>query len=336
MKTLSFFFRHAHPIYFSIEKLFHEVAAEAARQLAPDINVVETELPFTSSFRTIWKNLRFTAARQTAINHITGDVQYAILACSKTALNILTVHDCVLLYQYPRTSLRRLLILWLWYRLPVKKADVITAISENTKRDLIHFTGCKPEKIVVIPNFLDPAFQVMRRPFNTGLPVVLFIGTAPNKNLSRVIEAVAGLTVHLLIVGNPSGPEQAEIKRLGISCRVSNGLTNEEMRAAYSGADLLLFPSLHEGFGLPVIEAQATGRPVITSRREPMLSVAGDGACFVDPLSASSIREALLKVIGDNDYRETLIQKGLANVRRFRLEAVAAQYMELYRNEKIK
>ena len=332
MKTVTFFFRHPHPIYFSIEKLFHAIAGEVSRALVPDFRVKEEQLLFTSSFRSIRKNIRFTAAHQTDINHITGDVHYAILGCDKNALNILTVHDCVLLYQYPRFSPRRQIILWLWYRLPVKKADIVTVISQNTKDDLIRFTGCRPEKIVVIPNFLDPGFVKVPHRFNSLRPVLLFIGTAPNKNLRRVIGAVKGLEIELLIVGYPSPVEQAEIKSLGIPCRILNKLTDAQMRETYAAADLLLFPSLHEGFGLPLIEAQATGRAVLTSRLEPMMSVAGDAACFVDPLSEESIREGIRKLTGDAAYRDGLIVKGFENVRRFQLETVAGQYAALYRS----
>lgn len=92
----------------------------------------------------------------------------------------------------------------------------------------------------------------------------------------------------------------------------------------------MLFPSTYEGFGLPIIEAQATGRPVLTSKLEPMSSVAGDAACLVDPYSVESIRAGVKKIIENESYRNELIEKGFKNVERFQLKNVTKQYIDLY------
>jgi glycosyltransferase involved in cell wall biosynthesis len=94
--------------------------------------------------------------------------------------------------------------------------------------------------------------------------------------------------------------------------------------------DLLVFASTFEGFGLPIVEAQATGRPVVTSNIMSMPEVAGDAACLVDPFNVSSIREGVLKVINDSDYRNALVKAGFENVKRFQPEQIARQYAELY------
>ncbi len=94
---------------------------------------------------------------------------------------------------------------------------------------------------------------------------------------------------------------------------------------------MLVFASTYEGFGLPIVEAQATGRPVVTSDTLSMPEVAGDAACLVDPFNVESIRNGILKVIQDTGYREQLVQNGLKNVERFKPESVAMQYLALYR-----
>ncbi len=327
---LSLFFRHPGPIYFSLEKIFRTIGAGISKS-SPDLDVVDQVLPFPSKLKTIRPNIRFVRRHQTGINHFTGDAQYAILGCSSQHINILTVHDCVLLHQYPASSLRHQLIRWLWYRLPARKADAVTVISENTRQDMLRFTNCAPEKIHLIPNFLDPSYRpVARRPL-PALPKLLFIGTAPNKNLHRLAEALEGIPAELLIVGYPS-PDLLRLmkeKKIQHSCR--SHLSAADMRNVYAECDLLVFPSLLEGFGLPIIEAQATGRPVLTSNIEPMLSVAGKGADYVDPLNVQSIREGIRRILGDDGYRDSLVAEGLENVKRFEADEIIKKYHELYR-----
>jgi len=108
-------------------------------------------------------------------------------------------------------------------------------------------------------------------------------------------------------------------------------LTDEELVAAYQRCDMVVFASLYEGFGLPILEAQAIGRPVITSNFGAMREAAGDGALFVDPYSVDEIRAAILRIKNEPALREELVCKGRENVERFRAPVVAARYAELYR-----
>jgi len=103
------------------------------------------------------------------------------------------------------------------------------------------------------------------------------------------------------------------------------------MLRAYQECDLVVFASTYEGFGLPIIEAQATGKPVVTSALAPMCDVAGGGAALVDPYEPASIREGIQKIISDPVYRDSLIQEGLHNAARYRAELVAAHYAAIYR-----
>jgi glycosyltransferase involved in cell wall biosynthesis len=161
--------------------------------------------------------------------------------------------------------------------------------------------------------------------------VLLFLGSTPNKNLNRAIQAVRDIPCRLHIVGIIPPEEEQKLAQYGIAYTNSLNLTEKELADAYSSADVLLFPTLYEGFGLPIIEAQKAGRAVLTSNQSPMKEVAGNGACLVDPMEVQSIREGIEKIIQNNDYREDLIKKGFENVKRFESEAIAAQYLRLYK-----
>jgi glycosyltransferase involved in cell wall biosynthesis len=331
MKSLHYFYRHSHSIYFSIEKLFHEIAGTIGEKERNQFLPEEFFLPFTSKITSIHKNIAFVKRSQGQVNHITGDVHYGILGCSRRNINVLTIHDCVMLYRYRAYDPRYWLLKYLWYRWPVNRATAVTVISENTRRDLLKFTGCNPKKIRVIPNFIDPLYRRASFTFNKERPTVLFIGTASNKNLERLVAAMAGLPVRLEIIGYLNEKQEAQLKSAGIPFTVEQNLSAEEMYRKYCHADIIAFPSTYEGFGLPILEGQAVGRPVLTSALSPMMEVAGKGACLVDPFNPDSIRAGLLKIIGEDAYRDLIIAEGYKNVERFTLEQVSKQYADLYK-----
>jgi glycosyltransferase involved in cell wall biosynthesis len=172
----------------------------------------------------------------------------------------------------------------------------------------------------------------MQKLFNVACPVILQVGTGRNKNIPRIAEAIDGLRCHLEVIGRLDEPQRQVLSRHGISYSESCGLTTEEVAERYRRCDLVVLASTYEGFGLPIVEANATGRPVITSNICSMPEVAGSAACLVDPFDCASIREGILRVIGDGDYRSHLVAEGFENVKRFQAEVIVAQYAALYRD----
>ena len=324
MKSVVLFFRKPVPHFFSIEKIFSAVAD----QLQVHMTVRKSILPYhTSSIAKIIKNLLFARRQKANVYHVTGDVHYVVLALPRHKV-MLTIHDCIFLHQY--SGLKR----WFFHRLflkwPVHHSSVITTISEQSKKEIIQYSGCAPEKIRVINNPVTSAIYFREKAFNTEKPKLLFLGSTPNKNLPRVIEAIKGLKCILHIVGIIPQQERNKLEESGIEYTNASGLSESQLADAYAEADMLIFPTLYEGFGLPIVEAQKAGRPVLTSALSPMKEVAGGAACLVDPSQTFEIREGILKIIQDEGYRRQLVSKGFENVRRFEPAYISGQYLKLY------
>lgn len=266
--------------------------------------------------------------QQRDVNHVTGDVHYLTYLLDPRR-TVLTVHDLVTLHRLRGAS--RWLFWLLWYWLPIRRSRVIVAISHSTKAQLLSHVNCDPGKIRVIHNNVSDEFQPYEKPFNVDRPCILVVGTGKNKNLTRVIEAVAGMRCRLSIVGRLSSEQTAELRYRQIEFENHVGVSRTALVKLYQDCDMLVFASTYEGFGLPIVEANAVGRPVITSNVSSMPEVAADAACLVDPTDVASIRGGVQRVMSDSKYREQLIEAGFVNVQRFRLHRVAEQYAQLYR-----
>lgn len=318
----------------SIERVF--------RQIAKGINkarfeIIFDRMPFSNSTVSTVKNLIFYRKPPADIYHITGQIHYMALILPKKN-TVLTIHDVRILYI--RKGLRRFILKKLFFDLPVKKLKYITAISETTKKEIVFFTKCDEKKIRVIENPLpDSIFQKKLKKFDPVCPSILQIGTTDNKNVNKLIMALRGINCRLKIIGEISLETQKLLKDNQIIFENAAGLNDLEIRNEYEKTDIVTFCSTYEGFGLPIIEAQAMGKPVITSNLDPMKEVAGGAAILVDPVDISSIREGILKVISDEILRKTLVAKGFENIKKFKSSIIAGLYenlyMEIIENEKI-
>jgi len=314
----SIVFRKADPAFHSIENVFNS--------LIPYLNARKVVLPYQS--RGLLKRLKniFNIKRQNPnLLHISGHDHYLLWFPFKNA--ILTIHDIESLKR--KSGLSRLIFKWLWFDLPIHNASLVTTISEFSAAE-INSLGNYSTPIKVIHNPLSLPLQFKPKPFDSFKPKILHIGTKSNKNLFRLIEAVDGLPCKLIILGDGCAEIHTKLKRHKIDYIIRNGLSNAEMQVLYSQIDLLAFVSTYEGFGLPIIEAQAIGRPVLTSNLASMPEVAGEGAHFVDPYSIEDIRKGLNELISDAVLRNKLIEKGRENIKRFDPKKIAAQYQELY------
>ena len=326
--------------------------------MAKEVNAAGTtviekvEMPFTSKgIFSILFNLIFLTRFKNGLFHITGDVHYAILALPQDR-TILTIHDLVFLHTYK--GLRRSLLKWIFLDLPVRRAKYITTISEKSKQEILDYTNCNPEKILVIPNPVDPIFSTSTSLPSAGLPTmvgkfnplpsaglptmvgkfnpatILFLGTKPNKNLELTIAALFGLDVHLRIIGELSRKQKEMLSKFNINYSSDFSISPEQLASEYSNADIILFPSTYEGFGLPVIEGFQAGKPVITSNISPMKEVAGDGALLADPTSIASIRDHVIKLLADQQLKIQLVAAGKEKVKQYQPGFIAEAYQQLW------
>ncbi len=322
---VTFFFRKPQPQYHSIERVFNLIIKSLP-------NYVDTHIyKLTTGDKGILSRIKaLLEARKNKgnINHITGDISYIALALPKKGL-VITYHDLESLIRSDgfKTSILR----WFWVKLPARRAQAITVISEHTKKQVMEWAGISKEKIHVITNPLPAGFTYSPKHGLPEVPQLLVIGTKYNKNLEGIIDAVAGLNVRLIIAGRLSESQRDLLYRKGINYENLVGASDEQIIDAYRRCDLLCFPSFFEGFGMPIIEAQATGRPVITSCFGAMMEVAGEGAHLVDPYNPMDIRKGIIRVLEDGDLRTHLVKKGLENAALFDAKKLAEKYTEVYK-----
>jgi glycosyltransferase involved in cell wall biosynthesis len=233
-----------------------------------------------------------------------------------------------------------------------RKSDRILTVSEASKRDILHFFNVPPEKIVVIYNGIDERFWIqpsveeiarVRERFQLDHGFVLYAGTIkPHKNLVRLIEAFAALRkgefeeLKLLIIGDeisklPALRRAVHSHKLHKHVRFLGFLPDETLAALYRLAAVFVFPSLYEGFGLPPLEAMASGTPVVTSNVSSLPEVAGDAAILVDPYDVSSIVDGVRRVLTEPSLADELRRKGLTRARDFSWERSVARTHDIYR-----
>ncbi len=220
-----------------------------------------------------------------------------------------------------------------------RKATLIVTNSEYSKWEIVRYLGIPEDRIRVTPLAASSEFVPQRRDCVTQ-PYFLYVGNIePRKNLERLIEAFARVPDkqhQLLIAGNRwyqgSAPVQ-KAKSLGLNGRVKflGYVPREDLQGLYSNATAFVYPSLLEGFGLPVVEAMACGTPVITSNNSSMQEVAGQAAVLVDPRSVNAIAEALTNLAESSALRDELSGKGLQRASEFSWAKTAELTMEVYR-----
>lgn len=326
MKIL-FIYRHP-DLGHSIEKVFRPIEKYLKDN---NVDVKSLTLPCAKyNISSIYRNLkRFLAVLKSDnydIIQITGTEHYLIPFIKKQKV-VVTLHDLGRFYDLQKI---RKFKYYLLHILPLKYANKIVCISKAAEYELSNATKISKQKIVIIPDALNQDFTYIPHSFNENCPLILHIGTRPHKNLYRTVIALQGLVYKMKIVGMLSNEDKQFLKKYDVIYSNTYNLTDEEIRQEYINCDIVNFPSTHEGFGMPIIEGQSTGRVVVTSNISPMIDVAGKGASLCDPWEINSIKDAYLSILNDSDFRNCLINEGLENVKKYRVGEISNMYLSLY------
>jgi glycosyltransferase involved in cell wall biosynthesis len=328
--------------------LCHEVDCPTLAALGENFRAVrEPARPYSA--REQWSVPMDLRRERVALFHAPHYVLPPLVSCRK----VVTIHDVIHL-MFPQYLPNRLA--WAYARTflwaATHQADRVLTVSETSKRDILRFFPIPSDKITVIYNGIDERFwttppedQVtrVRERYQLDDPFVLYAGNIkPHKNLERLIDAFYRLRrdgfadLKLLIIGDEIS-KYATLRRavhrykLHKHVRFFGFVTDEMLAILYRLADAFVFPSLYEGFGLPPLEAMASGTPVVTSNVSSLPEVAGDAALLIDPYDPDAIAGGLRLVLTDQTLRAELKARGLARAREFSWERSVARVRDIYR-----
>ncbi len=328
--------------------LCHEADLDVAERLGPNFRSVLESSPNYS--------LREQIHLPWVLRQLRPDLFHAphyVLPAAVRCRSVVTIHDCIHL-MFPQYLPNRAAYAYahasMWSA--ARRADRILTVSEASKRDILHFFRVPPEKVEVVYNAIDEHFWItppaehvarVRERYQLNHQFVLYVGNIkPHKNLVRLIEAFDALRrgpVHedlkLLIIGDeisklPALRRAVHAHKLHKQVRFLGYLPNETLAVLYRLASVFAFPSLYEGFGLPPLEAMASGTPVVTSNVSSLPEVTGDAAVLVDPYDVDSIADGLRRVLTDPLLAAEMRRKGLQRAREFSWEQSVERTRQVY------
>lgn len=302
-----------------------------------------------NQFKSLWRSFHIAIlSKKLKLDVYHGLSHELPLGIEKTGIkSVVTIHDLIYI-RYPEyfKKIDRL-VYNRKFRHACRVADRIHAISEQTKQDLMTYFAVPAEKIKVIYQSVNPVFSVqaddglkleIRKKYQLPERFILTVGTVePRKNLMALLEGMVLEKIYLplVVVGKFTEYQhkvlkfiEADLNRLQVF--FLSRVQDEELAVIYQMAEVMVYPSVFEGFGLPVAEAQASGCPVITSKTSSLPEAGGDAALYINPENPEEIGQALATVLSDQTLRESLIAKGKINVRRYTPEKFAKELEQLY------
>ena len=299
---------------YSIENVFHEIRKSLSNKCFIDETTISSKLFFNN------KNID--------VYHITGDIYYAALFTPR-AKTVITIHD-IDHYEHTLKGFKKILYGLFWFKIPLMYVKHITTVSNHTKNRIVKCFNINPQKIEVIYNPISSEFPGKIDLLKNETPCILQIGYGYNKNVEKLIDAATGINCKIIFINKLNQYLLDLLEARGINYEQHFNISYKNVIDLYVKSDIVYFASLYEGFGLPIIEAQMIGRPVITSNCSSMPEVAGSGACLVNPLSSDQIRFQILELINNKNFYKKVVLNGFYNVERFVPYKIANEYLNLY------
>lgn len=314
-----------------------------------EVRVVHVGVP-TRPGRLLWEQLVLPLALRRARIDVLHSPHHTTPVLPLACRRVVTFHDLTFFLVPERYPTTRRLYFKAVTRASARLADALITPSEAVKGDVVRILHVPAERVTAVPEAAGPAYVPVdscdalawvRRKYKLPERYILSVGSLePGKNRRRLIAACArlrerGIEHHLVISGQRAWHYEGEldiVRQLGLDERVHvlGYVDGADMPALYSAADLFAFPSLYEGFGLPVLESMACGTPVITSNVSALPEVAGDAALLVDPADISGLAEAMERVLTDQALRADLRVRGLERARQFSWERAARETLPVY------
>lgn len=265
---------------------------------------------------------------------------------------VVTIHDCIHL-RFPQYLPNRGAVHYarVMMRMAARRSKKVLTVSQASKDDILHYLSVPADKVEVIYNALDERLAIVptaeevdrvRQRFLLTSPFILYAGNIkPHKNVDRLIEAFSIMRksgiedVKLLIIGDeiskyPSLRRLVHRHQLHQHVRFLGFVPDATLAVLYRLATVFVFPSLYEGFGLPPLEAMASGTPVVTSNVSSLPEVVGDAALLIDPMNAAAIADAVTRVLNQPGLRTQLVERGFERVKQFSWERSVARIRQVY------
>ncbi len=248
----------------------------------------------------------------------------------------ITIHDLIHLRVNENFSFFKKIFYELFIKPTAKRAYKIFTVSDFSKRTILEWLKIPEEKVVVVYNGISDIFTAEGPRYSPGFSYLLNVANnKPHKNIERLLIAFANAKINheikLILTAKKTSEFDAIIKKYALSDRIVflNNLSETELAGLYRGALALTFPSLYEGFGLPILEAMASGVPVLTSNTTSMPEVAGDAAILVDPYDTDAIARGVEKIVNNLPLRDELHRNGLERAKFFTWEKTASKIEEI-------
>ena len=300
-----------------------------------------------TAWSNLWRNQRIvkdlTKDKIDIFHGLSGEIPLGLKKAN--IKSIVTIHDLIFL-RHP--ELYHPIDRWIYkkkFMHACRTSDRIVAISECTKNDIVDLFHIAEDKIDVIYQGCHESFKTektedqkkkLRKRLNLPKEFLLNVGTIESrKNILPVVQAIKDIDIPLVIVGKPTGYYQqikTYIRQHNMENRIFffQGLDMEELAVLYATATIFIYPSIYEGFGIPIIEALYSGTPVITSNMGVFPEAGGPSSCYIDPTDVTQIAYALITLLADVSKRKEMIKKGLEFVQKFNDDILAKQWKEYY------